>query len=81
MYHVLNNSAGVGGNGTGFNIKQKLIYEFFPPPAPRSHTNTYQFSLFFTPLLSRRTRPLRNKEEGHLVAQCEINLQNKLCLG
>jgi len=39
-------------------MNRKLIYEFFPPPAPRSHANTYRFSLFSTPLLSRWTRPL-----------------------
>jgi len=58
MYHILNICAGAGGNGNGFNMNQKLIYELFPPPAPRSHANTNQFSLFSTPLLSRRTRPL-----------------------
>jgi len=59
MYHVLYNCAGAGGNGNGLNMNRKLIYEFFPPPAPWSHANTYRFSLFSTPLLSRRTRPLR----------------------
>jgi len=58
MYHVLNNCAGAGGNGNGLNTNRKLIYEFVLPPAPRSHANTYRFSLFSTPLLSRRTRPL-----------------------
>ena len=47
-----------GGNGNGLNTNWKLIYECYPPPAPRSHTNTYRFSLFFTPLLSHGTRPL-----------------------
>jgi len=61
MYHVLNNCAGVGGNGNGFIMNLKLIYKFFPPPAPQSHTNTYRFSLFSTPLLSRRTRPLKDE--------------------
>jgi len=37
MYHVLNNCAGAGGNGNGLNMNRKLIYEFFPPPAPRSN--------------------------------------------
>jgi len=52
------NCAWVSGNRNGFNMNQKLICEFFLPPVPRSHTNTYRFSLFTTPLLSRRTRPL-----------------------
>jgi len=58
MYHILNICAGAGGNGNGSNMNRKLIYEFFPPPAPGSHANTYRFSLFSTLLLSRRTRPL-----------------------
>jgi len=49
MYHILNICAEAGGNGNGFNMNRKLIYEFFPPPAPRSHANTYRFSLFSTP--------------------------------
>jgi len=59
MYHVLNNCAVVGGNGNGFDMSRRLISEFFPPPAPRSHYNTYRLSLFSIPLLSRRTRPLK----------------------
>jgi hypothetical protein len=61
MYHILNICAGAGGNGNGLNMNRKLLDEFFPPPAPRSHANTYRFSLFSTPLLSRRTRPLKDE--------------------
>ena len=56
-----------GGNGNGLNTNWKLIYEFYPPPAPRSHTNTYRFSLFFTPLLSHRTRPLRQPKHIFVI--------------
>jgi len=61
MYYVLNNCAGEGGNRNGFNMNRKLICEFFPPPEPQSHTNTYWFCLFFIPLLSRRTRRLSSQ--------------------
>jgi len=72
---MFNNCAGVGRNGSVLNMNRKLIHEFFPPPALRSHANTYRFGLFSTPLLSRRTRPL--KGVSSITKEIYVGIKNR----